>query len=48
MGTVISIAFGSLLQELQIENASHISRYWNEASPEKTGVGGSIPSLATI
>jgi len=33
---------------LQIENASHISRYWNEAGPEKAGVGGSIPSLATI
>jgi hypothetical protein len=33
---------------LQIENASHISRYWNKASPEKAGVGGSIPSLATI
>jgi len=33
---------------LRIENASHISRYWNEASPEKAGVGGSIPSLATI
>jgi hypothetical protein len=33
---------------LQIENASYISGYWNEASPEKAGVGGSIPSLATI
>jgi len=25
-----------------------MARYWNEASPEKAGVGGSIPSLATI
>jgi hypothetical protein len=45
-------SFQSLLDRfyktLQIENASHISRYWNEASPEKAGVGGSIPSLATI
>jgi hypothetical protein len=28
---------------LQIENASHISRYWKEANPEKADVGGSIP-----
>src|SRR6266851_4943023 len=44
-------SFQSLLDRfyktLQIENASHISRYWNEAGPEKAGVGGSIPSLAT-
>jgi hypothetical protein len=33
---------------LEVENVSHVARYWNEASPEKAGVGGSIPSLATI
>jgi hypothetical protein len=32
---------------LQIENACYMGRYWKEASPQKAGVGGSIPSLAT-
>jgi hypothetical protein len=44
MGTVISVA----LDRFYTENVSYISRYWNEASPEKAGVGGSIPSLAPI
>jgi hypothetical protein len=49
MGTVtISRFWIASTRLLQIENANYISRYWNEASPEKAGVGGSIPSLATI
>jgi hypothetical protein len=35
MGTVISVALDRFYNALQIENAGHMSRYWNEASPEK-------------
>jgi hypothetical protein len=45
MGTVNSVALDRFYKALRIENAGHMSRYWNEASLEKTGVGGLIPSL---
>jgi hypothetical protein len=47
MGTVNSVALDRFYKALRIENAGHMSRYWNDASLEKAGVGGSIPSLAT-
>jgi hypothetical protein len=55
MGTVISIAFGFLSlrgrfasiasrrRHQKSKNASYMAHCWNKASPEKAGVGGSIP-----
>jgi hypothetical protein len=60
MGTVISIAFwisqpssrftgvASRKRHQKSKNASCMARCWNKASPEKAGVGGSIPPQATI
>jgi len=36
MGTVNSVALDRFYKALQIENAGHMSRYWNEARLEKT------------
>jgi hypothetical protein len=32
----------------KVENASYMARYWNEISPEKAGVGESIPPSEII
>jgi hypothetical protein len=53
MGTVISIAFGFLslrgrFASIASRRRHRKSKNASKASPEKAGVGGSMPSLATI